>query len=150
MNIAMLFSNALPPQEGEGNYVYNLSLKLIEKGNHVSVITRGSKFYRFDLDGIEVITIPFIKAYPFHVDIHGIFVKAFLSKYSKDIDVIHMHSPLPPAVTPQNPTVLTFHTPLIADSKALNLFDSHSFLPKIFNLFASRIERSLIKNSQMK
>ena len=149
MNIAMLFSNVLPPQEGEGNYVYNLSRKLIEKGNQVSVITRGSKFRRFDLDGIEVFTIPFIKAYPFHVDIHGIFVKTFLRKYSKDVDVIHMHSPLPPAINPHNPAVVTFHTPLIADAKALNLFDSHSFLPKIFNLFASRIERSLIKNSDV-
>ena len=74
MRIAMLMSNPFPPEEGIGNYVYNLSKKLIENGHEVTIMTRGSIKNKSEVfDGINIIKIPFIPIYPFHIKIHGFF-----------------------------------------------------------------------------
>jgi glycosyltransferase involved in cell wall biosynthesis len=85
--------------------------------------------------------------YPFHVDIHSLFVNKFLKNMEKNIDVIHAHMPLIPAVSTQLPVVTTFHSPWFADSYSFKLFDVHNFLLKVLGVLDFRIEKSLISSS---
>ena len=151
MKIAMLISTPFPPEEGIGNYVYNLSTKLVERGHNVSVITRGGlKEETFEYDSLRVIRVPFIMAYPFHVDIHGLFVNKFLKTIAQDLDLVHVHTPLAPALTTRLPIVTTFHTPHFADSYYSNdLVDIWHVLTKILGLIDYRIEKSLIYSSNV-
>ena len=150
LNILMLLSTAFPPEEGIGNYVYNLSTKLVERGHNVSVITRGGlKEETFEYDSLRVIRVPFIMAYPFHVDIHGVFVNKFLRQLQQDLDLIHVHTPLTPSPTTQLPIVTTFHTPHFADFFSTDLVDVRQVLIKFLEIFDYRIEKSLIASSNV-
>lgn len=150
LNILMLLSTAFPPEEGIGNYVYNLSTKLVERGHNVSVITRGGlKEETFEYDSLRVIRVPFIMAYPFHVDINGFFVNKLLKAYEKDFDLVHLHTPLVPAVSTRLPIVTTFHSPHFADSYSTDIVDFHHLLSKALGVFDYRIEKTLIKSSRI-
>lgn len=150
LKIAMLFSTPFPPEEGIGNYVLNLSKNLVENGHEVTIMTRGGlKFEISEYDELPVIKLPFIMAYPFHTDIHGIFVNKLLKEMNGCFDIIHVHTPLIPAVSARAPVVATFHTPLITDSRTVELIDAYSFFAKALGVLAYRIERALISSSQI-
>ena len=146
----MLLSTPFPPEEGIGNYVYNLSCKLAKRGHEVIIITRGGLKKRIlEYDKFVVLKLPFLMAYPFHADIHGIFVNKFLNELNEYLDVIHVHTPLTPALTTQIPMVTTFHSPLFTDSYATDIVDTHSLLTKVLGVLAYRIEKSLISSSRI-
>lgn len=119
MHIAMIISNPFPPEEGIGHYTYNLSKKLMERGHEVTIFTRGNhlKNENLNYDGIKVFKLKFIPIYPFHVHLHGYFMKKFISSYQDDFDLIHIHSPLSPVLDLTIPIVGTIHTSLIEDIK---------------------------------
>ena len=75
MRICVITSAKLPPEEGIGNYIYNMSKEFIRKGHNVTVITRGSlnKTQKDHFEDIELYKVPFVLLYPFHVHIHGFF-----------------------------------------------------------------------------
>jgi glycosyltransferase involved in cell wall biosynthesis len=146
----MLTSAPFPPEEGIGNYIFNLSTKLLERGHSVTVITRGSlKGKVFWYKSIRIIETPFLMAYPFHVDINGIFVNQLLKEFEDDFDVLHLHMPLVPAVSTNLPIVTTFHSPQFVDSQSLDVIDIHSLLLKVLGRFDFRIENSIIKSSRI-
>ena len=150
LNILMLLSTAFPPEEGIGNYVYNLSTKLVERGHNVSVITRGGlKEETFEYDSLSVIRVPFIMAYPFHVDIHGVFINKFLKTIAQDLDLVHVHTPLTPSIKTQLPIVTTFHSPHFADYYSTDIVDIRQLLYKMLEVFDYRIEKSLISSSSV-
>lgn len=120
MHVVQVISTPLPPEEGIGYYVYNLSQRLLDEGHSVTVITRGdTSGDRFAYDGIRVVECPFLPVYPFHVDVHGLFVDRALASLADDADVVHLHSPLPPAVDTDLPTVATVHTSIVEDTKQM-------------------------------
>lgn len=148
--IAMLLSTRFPPEEGIGNYVYNLSKKLVQRGNTVEVITRGSLKAEFsEYDGLTVAKIPFIMAYPFHVHIHGVFVNSFLRSMADDLDIVHVHTPLSPAIQARVPVVTTFHTPHFPDSFYSEISGFRSFLTKILGMLEFPTEKRLIACSSV-
>jgi glycosyltransferase involved in cell wall biosynthesis len=150
LNILMLHSTAFPPEEGIGNYIYNLSTKLVDRGHNVSIITRGGlKEETFEYESFRVIKVPFIMAYPFHVDIHGFFVNRLLKTIAKDFDLIHVHMPLAPALTTRLPVVTTFHTPHFADFYTTDLVDVNQVMIKFLEIFDYRVEKSLISSSNV-
>lgn len=147
----MLMSVPFPPEEGIGNYVYNLSCKLVEYGHEVLILTRGGlKPSEFTFKGFPVFKLPFLMSYPFHTQIHGIFINKFLNEYYKKIDLIHVHMPLVPDITPHTiPVVTTFHTPLFADSRETELVDVRSFLARLLGILSYPVECSLINKSSI-
>ena len=117
MRICMVMSTPFPPEEGIGNYVYNLSRKLIEKGHQVTVITR-SPSWRMQTDTFNAINIfraPFIPCYPFHVNLHGAFVNKLFKSLEPNFDLVHIHTPLSPVIKTSLPVVTTMHTSIIRD-----------------------------------
>ena len=133
MRICMVMSTAFPPQEGIGNYVYNLSRKLIEKAHRVTVITR-SPSVRAQTDTIEAIDVfraPFIPCYPFHVHVHGVFVNKLFKSLESEFDIIHLHTPLSPIIKTSLPVVTTMHTSIIRDIDFIEVKGLHYLLSKM-------------------
>jgi glycosyltransferase involved in cell wall biosynthesis len=132
MKIAMIISNPFPPEEGIGYYTYNLAKKLIENGHEVTIITRGSlKTEKFFFKGIQVIKVPFLPLYPFHVQIHGIFLNKFFKGIEDEFDLVHIHSPLAPIVKTDLPIISTIHTSLIEDMKHFQVSNINSTAIKL-------------------
>ena len=113
MNILIIVSVSLPPSDGIGRHVMTLAGRLRGHGHQVSVITRGRPGKTEDsiVDGIRVLRIPFLPVYPFHVHIHGLFVRRAIMSLSPPPDLLHLHSPLVPPVKKTVPIVTTFHSP---------------------------------------
>jgi len=152
MKICMLISTPFPPQEGIGYHTYNLSKKLMEKGHKVVVITRGSigKTQKTVFDGIEVIKAPYIPFYPFYIHIHGIFVNKIFKKIESEIDIVHIHSPLPPLIKTKKPIITTIHTPMLTDYRQVRIKSVISLLSKISARFVSYpLELKLIRASDI-
>ncbi|MBN2261195.1 MAG: glycosyltransferase, partial [Clostridiales bacterium] len=100
-----------PTPGGIGSYVYNLSKKLIQKGNQVTVITRGSlKQKRLETDGIEIFELPFLPIYPLHVWLHGMYVKRLVKQLESNFNLIHVHSPIACSISSSLPVLTTVHT----------------------------------------
>ena len=150
MNICVITSAKFPPEEGIGNYIYNMSKEFIKKGHSVTVITRGGfhKTQKENFEGIELYRVPFIMAYPFHVHIHGVFLKRLLKSIEHEFDVIHIHTPLPPPIKSQVPIVLTVHSPMINGAKVIAIKDLYSLATKFQAKYISYpIEKKLFENS---
>jgi glycosyltransferase involved in cell wall biosynthesis len=129
----MVMSTPFPPEEGIGNYVYNLSRELIEKGHRVTVITR-SPSWRMQTDtigGVDVFRAPFIPCYPFHVHVHGFFVNKLFKSLESNIDIVHIHTPLAPVIKTSLPIVTTMHTSIIRDIDFIEVKGLRYFLSKM-------------------
>lgn len=138
MRIAMVISNPFPPEEGIGYYVYNLSKKLIENGNEVTVFTRGTLRREFELyENINIIRAPFLPIYPFHVTFHGIFLNRILKTMENSFDIIHIHTPLVPSIKTSLPIVSTLHGSMVENSKNIQLTDVWSIFNKVLSYLLS-------------
>jgi glycosyltransferase involved in cell wall biosynthesis len=116
MNIAMVQSTPFPPEEGIGNYVSNLSRELVDRGHSVSVLTRGGLRREQAQEGeITVVRLPYLPAYPFHVDLHGLAVNRFLDRAADRLDLVHAHTPLTPVIDAPVPLCSTVHTSIVED-----------------------------------
>lgn len=153
MRICVVTSvNLNPITCGIGNYIYNMSKELIRKGHKVTVITRGGLYrtQKETFEGIEIYKVPFILAYPFHVHIHGFFLKRFLKSTESNFDVIHIHTPLPPPIKSHVPILLTVHSPMLNGADAMDMIDLYSLATKFQAKFISYpIEKELFRNSDM-
>jgi glycosyltransferase involved in cell wall biosynthesis len=150
MNICMVASAALPPQEGMGYYIWNLSRFLVQQGHTVHIITRGG-LGRTECqthDGITVWRVTFAPVYPMHVHLHGWFANRLVAQLEKDVDVFHLHSPLPAIIQPRCPIVLTVHSPMLAATRALKLRDLTTLLIKLQTPVSISIERQLIRRAR--
>lgn len=150
MRICMVMSLPFPPEEGIGYHVYNLSKKLIERGHEITVITRGSLTRETDfLDGIEILKVPFIPLYPFHVTIHGFFVNKLFKSMECGFDIVHVHTPLPPIIKTSLPIVSTIHTSLREDARHIEVVDLKSLSTKVLaRLVSSPLVSKQIENSK--
>lgn len=152
MHICTVMSTPIPPEEGIGNYVYNLSRELIEKGNEVTILTRNQSLNscKKRIEGMEVIYAPFIKAYPFYIDIHGLFVNNIFKRLEADFDVVHLHTPLVPLIKTSLPLVTTVHTPMLIDTRYYEDGDLRGFIEGIMGRFVSYpLEKKLLRNSTL-
>jgi len=148
----MLISTPFPPEEGIGNYVYNLSNKLIEKGHKVTVITRGSwkKIQKENIDGIKTIKVIYIPIYPFYILIHGLFVNKIFKSIESQIDIVHVHSPLPPLIKTKLPMIMSIHTPMLTDAHFTKISSVYSLFSKISaRLISYPLELKLVQASDI-
>ncbi|MFB3888910.1 MAG: glycosyltransferase family 4 protein [Candidatus Bathyarchaeia archaeon] len=150
MKIAMLTSRPFPPECGIGFYIHNLSKKLAERGHDVTIVTRGGMAMEMThFDGFKLYKLPFIMAYPFHVDIHNIFVNKFFKDHEGQFDIVHVHTPLPPSVLTETPVVTTFHSPLFYASWANDVKDFRFAFQRFLGIYSTRLEKSLIESSNV-
>jgi len=138
MRICMIVSTPFPPEEGIGYYVYNLSKTLMKRGHVVTIITRGGLTTETDsFEGIRIIRAPFVPIYPFHVHLHGFFVNRILKAHESDFDIVHIHTPLSPAVDTSLLVVSTVHTSVKEDARHIEVVDAKSFCTKLLTKYVS-------------
>ena len=146
MRICMITSAPMPPAEGVGYYVWNLSRFLLGHGHQVTVITRGQRgkpsFEEFD--ELPIWRPRFYPVYPLHVHLHGLFVQRLVRRLESDIDIFHLHTPLPPPVHSRRPILLTVHSMMLADARARRTSSILDFVIKMVSLVSHRIERRLL------
>ena len=77
MRICMVISVPLPPEEGIGHYVWNLSRFLAGKGHEVQIITRAERGKPpFEvMEGMQLWRPRFYPVYPLHIHLHRPFVQ---------------------------------------------------------------------------
>lgn len=149
MRICMLTSAALPPREGMGFYIWNLSMQLTEWGHSVQIITRGSVhgFHREVTANIPIWRVPFIPIYPLHVHLHSLFVDRLLRDLEQDLDLIHLHTPLVRYPRSNLPSLVTVHTPMKADSSSFTTDTPYAAIVKLQIPFSIRLEKEIFSNS---
>jgi glycosyltransferase involved in cell wall biosynthesis len=146
----MILSVPIPPFEGIGTHVIGLSRRLRERGHKVMLLTRGKggRYEAFEHDRFPVFRVPFWALPPCHVHIHGHFVRRWLKSFSPQPDLVHLHSPLVPAVPRHYPIVTTFHSPTYADFSHLKIKDARTFFLRLMGRTVSyRIEKRLLRIS---
>jgi alpha-maltose-1-phosphate synthase len=153
MNICMVMSTPFPPQEGIGSYVNGLSSTLQESGHKVTIITRGSlRKTSWELvNDMQVIKPPYIPVYPFYIHLHGLFVNKIVKSIEKEIDIIHIHSPLCPKINTSLPILATIHTPMLTDTQTRvdETTDFHARIEHFMGKYVSYpIEMNLIKRAE--
>ena len=148
MHICMIISVPLPPEEGIGHHVWNLSRQLVARGHQVDVITRGSlsPIGRDQIDGITIWRVPFAPVYPFHVHLHGLFANRLFAEIEQQFDIVNLHTPLPPVIKTQLPVITTVHSPMLADTAATHGFDLRTLALRGFTPVMQHIERMLFES----
>lgn len=151
MRICMITSVPLPPTEGVGHYVWNLSRFLIEQGHHVQIITRSQrgKPFREEIDGLPVWRPRFYPLYPFHVHLHGVFVQRLVRRIEDNVDVFHIHTPLAPPIRSHSPSLLTVHSMMIPDTKERRVDSAFEVLIRLQSPVSALIEKRLLATSQV-
>jgi glycosyltransferase involved in cell wall biosynthesis len=149
MEICMVASVPIPPTEGIGHYVWNLSRFLVGQGHGVQIITRGQRgkpSYE-ELDEISIWRPRFYPLYPLHVHVHGLFVQRLVHRLESEVDVFHLHSPLPPPIRSQRPLLVTVHSSRVGASKAIKGMDLNSLLTRLQVPISIRIERRVFASA---
>jgi glycosyltransferase involved in cell wall biosynthesis len=154
----MLSAAPFPPRSPEGiaKYVYNLTLKFVERGHDVTVITRGSS-WKIEEEHVQVLNalvrvyrVPTIPLYPLHVHIEGLLAKGLLRSLEPQLDIVHVHSPYVPAVkTCAVPIITTIHT---LEGVDIAQYEGMGFRRLAFKMSApifASMELSLFRNSKM-
>ncbi|WP_321418525.1 glycosyltransferase family 4 protein [uncultured Methanomethylovorans sp.] len=150
MHICIIAGEFPPHCAGIGNYAYNLARKLIDHGHKVTVFTRGdwkNCCSIENVDGIIVHRIRFIPIYPFHVDLHGIFLNRKFKILESSFDLVHVHSPLIPVVRTRLPLVLTEHGTTKSDIENSVSSDFHSKLIRLLSKKLISLDIKAIENS---
>ena len=148
MKICMVQSTPFPPEEGIGNYTYNLSKTLIDKGHKVLILTRSSenRIQKEEINGIKVIRAPFIPLYPFYLYLHGKSANKIFREIEQDIDIVHFHTPLPSFIKTNLPTITTVHTPSLTDYQLVKIQSFFDVFSKISARFVSYPQEKKIIN----
>ncbi len=137
---------------GIGNFVYNLSKGLLKKGYEVTVLTRGvcnENIIYTNFEGIDLWKIRFLPFYPYHVKFHGYFLNKILSKYQKQFDIVHVHSPLIPAPRTSLPVIVTEHGTVWGDISHSSITDISSLVQKIFAKRLMKYDYEVLKNADV-
>ncbi|MDQ4076870.1 MAG: glycosyltransferase family 4 protein [Chloroflexota bacterium] len=145
MRICMIMSTPLPPREGIGFYVWNLSRYLVDLGHQVQIITRGraGTLDREVVDGIPIWRPPFLPLYPFHVHFHSIFVNKLVKRLAPTADLLHLHTPLVKCPRTENPVIVTVHSPMKADTRTTPIGNLMGLLIHLQGPVSYRLEQEL-------
>ncbi len=146
----MLTSALLPPREGMGFYIWNLSRQLDKFGHSVQIITRGSarSLYQEIHQGITIWKVPFLPIYPLHVHIHSLFVNRQLRDLEQDLDLLHLHTPLIKHPVSELPTLVTVHTPMKVDSQSFPIESPYAATVKLQIPFSIRLEQEIFSKAE--
>ena len=123
-----------PNAGGVGYYVSNLSRKLVERKNEVTVITRkrnSNENAQEFVEGICVRRVPYYPIYPFHASLLTLFISRLLKSLESEFDMVHIHSPWPLPVRTSLPIMTTVHTPMRVDARHHEIFDLKSLFEKM-------------------
>lgn len=147
LGVCMILSTPMPPVEGIGFYVWNLSLFLTKLGHQVHIITRGRPAHpsRESINDITIWRPAFLPVFPLHAQVHSFFVGRILREIEPEIDLIHIHTPLVAAPRTKKPILVTVHTALKSDISNIQETGLHSRLIDLQAPFSYAVEKRLFE-----
>lgn len=149
MRICMVLSTPIPPREGIGFYVWNLSRYLIDQGHEVQILTRGQgkRPYCQMIEGIPVWFSFYLPLFPLHVHVQSLALRQLLGRLAQTVDLFHVHSPLSPIVATGCPTLLTVHSAVREDVRQTRVNNFYSGLMKLQSPFSFQIEQQWLRRA---
>jgi glycosyltransferase involved in cell wall biosynthesis len=141
----MITSVPLPPTEGIGYYVWNLSRFLVGQGHQVQIITRGQRGRPFceEVESIPLWRPRFLPTYPLHVHLHGLFVQRLVRRLEAEVDLFHLHTPLPPPIRSNRSLLLTAHTSMLAHRELFQTRDPQTLITRLQIPISIQVERAV-------
>ncbi len=149
IHICMIAGEFPPISGGLGYYTYNLSRELIGRGYKITVLTRGSwnKTHYEILDGISVYRVCFLPVYPFHIQLHGIFINKLFSRIESRFDLLHLHNHGIPPTKSSIPSIVTEHGTAKGFIENLDAIDIFSLALTSFSKMYVSIDSKVIANA---
>jgi len=123
MRVALLTNNQLPPREGIGRHVLELAKRLPARGIEPLIVAKGTNmrfWHRLEVEGVRVALYPYAPVRPFHQEAIRAVLQPWLDRGAEGADLLHLHSPLLPRLRTGLPRLVTFHSPLLADTRAIH------------------------------
>lgn len=123
MHVALLTNNRLPPREGIGHHVSEVARRLRDRGHGVTVVARGAAFRGWrqeTIAGVGVRHYPHSPLKPLHHALDRLALQHWVDRGADGADVLHVHLPLLPPLRGRQRLVVTFHTPMLADTAAVS------------------------------
>lgn len=123
MRVALLTNNRLPPREGIGRHVLELAKRLPALGVDPIIIAKGKNlrfWQRLEVEGVPVALYPYAPVRPFHQEAIRAVVQPWLDRGAEGAELLHLHLPLLPRLKTSLPRLVTFHSPLLADTAAIH------------------------------
>lgn len=146
----MITGAQLPPRDGIGFYVWNLSRFLASEGHGVDILTRGRArpTTRDTVDGISVWRAPFLPLYPLHVHFHGLFVDQLLGQLQPEPHLLHLHTPLVKHPASCLPALVTVHAAVRAHADAVKADAAAGILVKLQAPVSASLEKQLFRRAR--
>ncbi len=122
MRAALLTNNQLPPREGIGRHVLELAKRLPAHGIEPLIVAKGQNlcfWQRFELEGVPVALYPYAPVRPFHQEAIRAVLQPWLDRGADGAELLHLHLPLLPRFRTPLPRLVTFHSPLLADTACI-------------------------------
>ena len=122
MRVALLTNNHLPPREGIGRHVLELAKRLPAMGVEPLIVAKGTnvRFWHWlEVEGVPVALYPYAPVRPFHQEAIRAVLQPWLDRGAEGADLLHLHLPLLPRLRTALPRLVTFHSPLLADTAAI-------------------------------
>jgi len=151
MRVALLTNNIFPPREGIGWHILEIARRLERRGITPIVLAKGESWHRWDRcshEGIEVRRYPFLPIRPFHQWAMRAQLQRWLAAGAEGADILHIHLPLLPPLPTDLPRIVTFHTPMLTDTRAIRETGLRPWLIKAnARLFSQRAEHAHIRDA---
>lgn len=122
MRVALLTNNHLPPREGIGRHLLELAKRLPAEGIEPLIVAKGKNlrfWHRLEVEGVPVALYPYAPVRPFHQEAIRLVLQPWLEQGAEGADLLHLHLPLLPRLKTALPRLVTFHSPLLADTAAI-------------------------------
>ena len=123
MRVALLTNNHLPPREGIGRHVLELAKRLPALGIDPIIVAKGKNlrfWQRLEVEGVPVALYPYAPVRPFHQEAIRAVLQPWLDRGGEGAELLHLHLPLLPRLRTPLPRLVTFHSPLLADTAAIH------------------------------
>lgn len=148
MRLAFVTNNRFPPREGIGRHILEVATRLQTRGHEVIILARGAAFAPWAetvVEGVRVLNFPHYPLRPFHQALDGAELSKWLREGAGGADLLHVHMPLLPPLLTTLPLVVTFHSPMLHDTRAITEPGLRPALIKAnARLFSRRYEQSYL------
>jgi len=148
--IAQVVSTPMPPAEGISVYATGLSSYLRRRGYNVTILsndaTPGSEL--IDRRGSVRTGFSPPNTYPLQGFTLARLVEKRLSRLDPRPEMVHVHSPLIAGLHSETPSVVTFHTPIVADVLHYELWGKFGWLSRMQAPFSWLSEASVLYSSK--
>lgn len=122
MHLAILTNSRFPAREGIARHIQEVATRLQSRGHAVTILARGPAFGGWTemvVNGLRVRGFPHYPLQPFHQALARREIERWLRAGADGADRLHVHLPLLPPLRTDLPLVVTVHSSMLHDTRAI-------------------------------